>query len=110
MVQHTLIIKYEYEMSQRCNYSICTTTSLLFKNKYKFLKDPIINKENVVTSKEFMFHTAINTNTFFGPIGVQALPLGMRRQNVVAILNGVIFALFFSNRLLFLPEGIVVGF
>jgi hypothetical protein len=46
-----------------------------------------------------------------GPCGVHALPLGVRRQNVVAILNGVIFSFFFlSGSLLILPEEIVVGF
>ena len=34
-----------------------------------------------------------------GPIGVRALPLGGRRQNVVATLNGVLFSL---SSLLFL--------
>ena len=41
---------------------------------------------------------------------MRALPLGMRRQKVVAIFNGVIFSLFLSGSLIILPEGIVVGF
>ena len=52
-------------------------------------------------------------NLFVGPSGVSALPLGMRRQNVVAILNGVIFlSLFFflSEVLTFLPERRQLGF
>ena len=58
-------------------------------------------------------HYAIfdQTKRVIGPSGVRALPLDMRRQNVVASLNGVISlsSSSSSNALTFLPERRQVG-
>ena len=45
-----------------------------------------------------------------GPSGVSALPLGARRKNVMAILNGIIFLLSLSESITCLPERRQVGF
>ena len=44
-------------------------------------------------------------NSYFGLSGVRALPLGVHRQNVVAIVLAIIsISLFLSEVLTFLPE------
>ena len=45
---------------------------------------------------QFVAHPLDLCPYFFGLSGVRALPLGVRRQNVVAILNGVTFILLLS--------------
>ena len=75
------------------------TSGAAAKNKYN---------QGLILNKIRLLDEGGSYKEKIGPIGVHALPLGVRRQNIVAILNGIIFPLlslfflsFFLSPLLF---------